>query len=35
MIVTTARLFKVAYGKFAIGAYNINNPERRVLPKVR
>jgi len=25
MIVTTKDLFKVAYGKFAIGAYNINN----------
>ncbi|GAB4569248.1 MAG: class II fructose-1,6-bisphosphate aldolase [Anaerolineae bacterium] len=28
MIVTTAELFKVAYGKFAIGAYNINNLEQ-------
>ena len=28
MIVTTAQLFKVAYGKFAIGAYNINNAEQ-------
>ncbi len=28
MIVTTAQLFKVAYGKFAIGAYNINNLEQ-------
>ena len=28
MIVTTADLFKVAYGKFAIGAYNINNMEQ-------
>ncbi|OQA43320.1 MAG: Fructose-bisphosphate aldolase [Chloroflexi bacterium ADurb.Bin325] len=28
MIVTTAELFKVAYGKFAIGAYNINNMEQ-------
>lgn len=28
MIVTTADLFKVAYGKFAIGAYNINNAEQ-------
>jgi fructose-bisphosphate aldolase class II len=35
MIVTTAKLFKVTYGKFAIGAYNINNAERMVLPKVR
>jgi len=28
MILTTAQLFKVAYGKFAIGAYNINNAEQ-------
>src|SRR6059036_1917750 len=28
MIVTTADLYKVAYGKFAIGAYNINNAEQ-------
>ncbi len=28
MIVTTAQLFKVAYGEFAIGAYNINNAEQ-------
>ncbi|CAF0691980.1 class II fructose-bisphosphate aldolase [Candidatus Methylacidithermus pantelleriae] len=28
MIVTTAQLFKVAYGNFAIGAYNINNMEQ-------
>jgi fructose-bisphosphate aldolase class II len=28
MIVTTADLYKVAYGKFAIGAYNINNMEQ-------
>ncbi len=28
MIVTTAQLFKVAYGKFAVGAYNINNMEQ-------
>src|SRR5262245_57157347 len=28
MIVTTAQLFKVAYGKFAIGSYNINNAEQ-------
>jgi fructose-bisphosphate aldolase class II len=28
MIVTTAQLFKIAYGKFAIGAYNINNMEQ-------
>ncbi len=30
MIVTTAQLFKVAYGKFAIGAYNINNAEQAI-----
>ncbi|MBN2303979.1 MAG: class II fructose-bisphosphate aldolase [Anaerolineae bacterium] len=28
MIVTTADLFRVAYGRFAIGAYNINNLEQ-------
>jgi fructose-bisphosphate aldolase class II len=28
MIVTTAQLYKVAYGKYAIGAYNINNAEQ-------
>lgn len=28
MIVTTAQLYKVAYGKFAVGAYNINNAEQ-------
>lgn len=28
MIVTTADLFRVAYGKFAVGAYNINNMEQ-------
>ena len=28
MIVTTAQLYKVAYGKYAIGAYNINNMEQ-------
>jgi len=28
MIVTTAQLFKIAYGRFAIGAYNINNLEQ-------
>ena len=28
MIVTTKDLFKVAYGKYAIGAYNINNLEQ-------
>jgi fructose-bisphosphate aldolase class II len=30
MIVTTAQLFKVAYGKYALGAYNINNLEQCV-----
>jgi hypothetical protein len=25
MIVPTSNLFKLAYGKYAIGAYNINN----------
>ncbi len=28
MIVTTAQLFKIAYGRYAIGAYNINNAEQ-------
>jgi fructose-bisphosphate aldolase class II len=28
MIVTTAQLFRLAYGKYAIGAYNINNAEQ-------
>jgi len=28
MIVTTRQLYEVAYGKFAIGAYNINNMEQ-------
>jgi fructose-bisphosphate aldolase class II len=28
MIVTTDQLFKIAYGKYAIGAYNINNAEQ-------
>lgn len=28
MIVTTAQLFKIAYGKYAVGAYNINNMEQ-------
>src|SRR4029078_7843422 len=28
MIVTTNQLYKVAYGKFAVGAYNINNMEQ-------
>ena len=30
MIVTTTELFKHAYGKYAIGAYNINNLEQAV-----
>jgi fructose-bisphosphate aldolase class II len=30
MIVTTAQLFKTAYGKYALGAYNINNLEQTV-----
>ena len=30
MNVTTAQLFEVAYGKFAIGAYNINNMEQAI-----
>ena len=35
MIVTTKKLFEHAYGKYAIGAYNVNNAltrseERRV-----
>ena len=28
MIVTTADLFKLAYGNYAVGAYNINNMEQ-------
>ena len=28
MIVTTKQLFEVAYGRFAVGAYNINNMEQ-------
>ncbi|HRE30004.1 MAG TPA: ketose-bisphosphate aldolase, partial [Anaerolineales bacterium] len=28
MIVTTEQLFKLAYGKYAVGAYNINNMEQ-------
>ncbi len=28
MIITTRELFKVAYGRFAVGAYNINNMEQ-------
>ncbi len=28
MIVTTKQLFKIAYGKYAVGAYNINNLEQ-------
>jgi fructose-bisphosphate aldolase class II len=27
MILTTADLYKIAYGKYAIGAYNVNNLE--------
>lgn len=30
MIVTTDDLFKIAYGKFAVGAYNINNMEQAI-----
>jgi fructose-bisphosphate aldolase class II len=30
MIVTTKKLFKLAYGKYAIGAYNINNLEQTI-----
>jgi len=30
MIVTTTQLFKQAYGKYAVGAYNINNLEQTV-----
>ncbi len=30
MIVTTEKLFEAAYGKYAIGAYNINNLEQTV-----
>ncbi|MCK4725290.1 MAG: ketose-bisphosphate aldolase [Anaerolineales bacterium] len=30
MIVTTKKLFKLAYGKYAIGAYNINNLEQAI-----
>jgi fructose-bisphosphate aldolase class II len=28
MIVTTAQLFRIAYGQYAVGAYNINNMEQ-------
>src|SRR2546430_13142512 len=28
MIVTTAQLYKIAYGQFAVGAYNVNNMEQ-------
>jgi len=28
MIVTRAQLYKVAYGRFAVGAHNINNMEQ-------
>jgi fructose-bisphosphate aldolase class II len=30
MIVPTSQLFRVAYGNFAIGAYNINNAEQTI-----
>jgi fructose-bisphosphate aldolase class II len=30
MIVTTKKLFEAAYGKYAVGAYNINNLEQAV-----
>ena len=30
MIVTTKQLFAHAYGKYAVGAYNINNLEQTV-----
>jgi fructose-bisphosphate aldolase class II len=30
MIVTTAQLYKVAYDRFAVGAYNINNMEQLI-----
>ncbi len=30
MIVTTDQLFQIAYGKFAVGAYNINNMEQAI-----
>ena len=30
MIVTTKKLFELAYGKYAIGAYNINNLEQTI-----
>ena len=30
MIVTTKELFQLAYGKYAVGAYNINNLEQTV-----
>jgi fructose-bisphosphate aldolase class II len=32
MIVTTKKLFEAAYGKYAIGAYNINNLEQAMGP---
>ncbi|MFH1713095.1 MAG: class II fructose-bisphosphate aldolase, partial [Candidatus Jacksonbacteria bacterium] len=28
MIITTKQFFKIAYSKFAVGAYNINNLEQ-------
>jgi len=30
VIVPTKKLFEVAYGKFAVGAYNINNAEQTI-----
>jgi fructose-bisphosphate aldolase class II len=30
MIVTTSQLFRLAYGRYAVGAYNINNAEQAV-----
>ena len=29
MIVTTKKLFEHAYGKYAIGAYNVNSLDRK------
>jgi hypothetical protein len=31
MIATAAQLFKAAYGKFAIGDYNINNADAKFM----
>jgi fructose/tagatose bisphosphate aldolase len=30
MIVTTADLYEIAYGKYAIAAYNVNNLEQAI-----